>query len=33
MEMTTLVRVICTVVAIALLGAIILRRKSKNAEE
>lgn len=33
MEMTTLVRIICTVLAVALLGAIILRRKNKETEE
>jgi hypothetical protein len=27
------IRLICAVVAVLLLGAIILRRKSKNAEE
>ena len=33
MEMTTLVRVICSVLAVVLLGVIILRRKSRDAEE
>ncbi len=33
METNTLVRVVCTVLAVVLLGAIILRRKSKNVED
>lgn len=33
MEMTTIVRLVCSVLAVVLLGAIILRRKSRNAEE
>lgn len=33
MEMTTLVRIICSVLAVVLLGAIILRRKNKETEE
>jgi len=33
METNTLVRVVCTVIAVVLLGAIILRRKSKNVED
>lgn len=33
MEMTTLVRIICSVLAVVLLGVIILRRKSRDAEE
>jgi len=33
MEMTTLVRIICSVVAVVLLGAIILRRKNRETEE
>jgi hypothetical protein len=33
MESTSIVRIICSVLAVVLLGAIILRRKSRNAEE
>jgi|OpeIllAssembly_1097287.scaffolds.fasta_scaffold1398283_2 hypothetical protein len=33
METNTIVRLVCTLVAVVLLGAIILRRKSRNAEE
>lgn len=33
METTSIVRIICSVLAVVLLGAIILRRKSRNAEE
>jgi len=33
MENTQLVRIVCAVLAVVLLGAIVLRRKSKNAEE
>lgn len=33
METTTLVRIICSVLAVVLLGVIILRRKSRDAEE
>jgi hypothetical protein len=33
MEMTTMVRVICSVLAVVLLAAIILRRKNRDAEE
>lgn len=33
METNTLVRVVCTVLAVVLLGAIVLRRKSKNVED
>jgi hypothetical protein len=33
METTTLVRVICAVIAVVLLAAIILRRKGRNAED
>lgn len=33
MESTSIVRIICSVLAIAFLGAIILRRKNRNAEE
>ncbi len=33
MESTTIVRIVCSVLAVVLLGAIILRRKSRNAEE
>jgi hypothetical protein len=33
MEMTTLVRIICSVLAVVLLGAIILRRKNRETEE
>jgi hypothetical protein len=33
METTTLVRLVCTIVAVVLLGVIILRRKSRNVED
>lgn len=33
METNTLVRVVCTLLAVVLLGAIILRRKSRNVED
>jgi hypothetical protein len=33
MESNTLVRLVCTIVAVVLLGAIILRRKSRNVED
>lgn len=33
METTTLVRIVCAVVGVVLLAAIVLRRKSRNAEE
>jgi hypothetical protein len=33
MDTNTLVRLVCGVLAVVLLGAIILRRKSRNAEE
>lgn len=33
MESTSLVRIVCAVLAVVLLGAIILRRKNRNAEE
>ena len=33
MEMTTLVRLVCAIVAVVLLGAIVLRRKGRSAEE
>jgi hypothetical protein len=33
MESTSLVRIVCAVLAVVLLGAIVLRRKSRNAEE
>lgn len=33
MESTSLVRLVCAIVAVVLLGAIVLRRKNKNAEE
>ncbi len=33
MESTSIVRIICSVLAVVLLGAIILRRKGRNAEE
>lgn len=33
MDNTSLVRIVCAAVAAVLLGAIVLRRKSKNAEE
>jgi hypothetical protein len=33
METSTIVRLVCSVLAVALLAAIILRRKSRNAED
>lgn len=33
MESTSIIRIVCSVLAVVLLGAIILRRKSRNAEE
>jgi hypothetical protein len=33
METNTLVRLVCTVLAVVLLGVIILRRKSRNVED
>lgn len=33
MESNSIVRIICSVLAVVLLGAIILRRKGRNAEE
>lgn len=33
MEMNTLVRLVCTVLAVVLLGAIILRRKGRDVED
>lgn len=30
---STIVRLVCTVLAVVLLGVIILRRKSRNAED
>ena len=33
MDMTTLVRLVCAIVAVVLLGAIVLRRKGRGAEE
>ena len=33
MEMTTLVRLVCTIAAVVLLAVIILRRKSRESEE
>jgi hypothetical protein len=33
MESTSIVRIVCSLLAVVLLGAIILRRKSHNAEE
>ncbi len=33
METNSIVRLVCTVLAVVLLGAIILRRKSRNVED
>jgi len=33
METNSIVRLVCTVLAVVLLGTIILRRKSKNVED
>lgn len=33
MESTSIVRIICSLLAVVLLGAIILRRRGRNAEE
>jgi hypothetical protein len=33
MEMTTMVRLVCSLLAVVLLAAIILRRKNRDAEE
>lgn len=33
MESSSLVRIVCAVLAIVFIGAIILRRKSRNAED
>jgi len=33
MDSTMLVRLVCIVLAVVLLGAIILRRKNRNAED
>ena len=33
MDSNSLVRLVCTVLAVVLLGAIILRRKGKNVED
>jgi hypothetical protein len=33
MEMTTLVRLVCTIAAVVLLAVIIMRRKSRESEE
>lgn len=33
MDTTTIVRIVCAVLAIVLLGAIVMRRKSRNVEE
>jgi hypothetical protein len=33
MESSSVVRIVCAVLAIVFIGAIILRRKSRNAEE
>ncbi|GIU76396.1 MAG: hypothetical protein KatS3mg004_3483 [Bryobacteraceae bacterium] len=33
MDSTSVIRIVCAVLAVVLLGAIIMRRKSRNAEE
>lgn len=33
MDTTTIVRIACAVLAVVLLGAIVMRRKSRNVEE
>lgn len=33
MDTTTIVRIVCAVLAIVLLGAIVMRRKNRNVEE
>lgn len=33
MDTTTIVRIVCAVLAVVLLGAIVMRRKSRNVEE
>jgi hypothetical protein len=33
MDSTSVIRIVCAVLAVVLLGAIIMRRKSRDAEE
>lgn len=33
MDTTTIVRIVCAVLAVVLLGAIVMRRKNRNVEE
>lgn len=33
MDSTSIIRIVCAVLAVVLLGAIIMRRRSRNAEE
>lgn len=33
MDSTSVIRIVCAILAVVLLGAIILRRRSRNAED